>query len=164
MTWPAVELDPIQRVEVLAAALPGTVVHRSEFDQDLATFWSWISDLERSVPAFDSDVSSLQILSIEGANLRIRARGPWWMAFAPIRFDVRLEEGFCWMTSRLYVVGMGAVDHDGRTIFAHCEGVHLAGPSWLRRVLRPVFWLSRFRHHRHVRSDLAGMRRALANG
>lgn len=158
MPWPTAHLDPIRRAKILAAAIPGAVAAEMVIDAPYRPTWAWVTDLERSVRSFDQQVTSIRVRSREATDepgverLRITAttRG-----VVPLRFDVRLEDGFCLMRgrARLYLVVMAAVpEGDNRTRFLHMEGVPLPGG----RLLRPIL-------QREVRSDLRNLKR-LAEG
>jgi len=156
--WPAATLDPIARLRVLAAGLPGTVVEERRWDLPFDRVWGFVGDLERSVPTFDRSVGSIRALAREGSRLLVRAGGTWRTAYVPARFDVDLEPGWCWMVSRprFYVVGMAAVPDGDGTRYAHLEGVALAG-----RALQPLARATTFKHRRHVAHDVGGIERAL---
>lgn len=159
--WPTAELDRIARLRVLAAGLPGVVLRERTIDTPFDRVWAFVSDFERSVPAFDADVASLKIRHREGDRLRIVARGSWRLLRVPLAFDVDVHPGWCLMVSRprLYVVGMAAEPDGDRTRFGHLEGV--VGDT---RYLGPVLALTRVRHRRHVTHDLDGIERELGLG
>lgn len=161
--WPESELSHAARIRVLAAGLPGTVLHERVIDAPYAEVWGFVSDLERSVPAFDRDVRRIRVQWRRGDRLRIVAGSSWRLLFVPLAFEVELTEGWCWMVSspQLYVVGMAAEPVGDRTRFLHLEGIVRPGPRWMRTVLRPVFAVSRLRHRVHVRRDVDGIVRAL---
>lgn len=156
--WPVANLDPIARLRALSAGLPGVVLEERHLAAPLPTVWDFISDLERSIPSFDRSVASIRVLDRDGKRLRIRARSTWRSGFLPLRFDVQLEGGWCWMVSRprLYVVGMAAMSDGDGTHFAHLEGLSL---PWTPA--QPLLRMLAGRHRRHVRSDLAGIERCL---
>ena len=164
MSWPTADLDRVQRLRVLEAALPGTVLVEYRVERPFDEVWGWLADLEQSGPAFDSDVHRLNIVQRDGSSLRIRANGPWWVAHLPLPFDVELTEGWCWMVSRpqVYVVGMAAEPDGDATRCGHLEGVALPGSRWTRALAEPVHTLSRWRHQHHVPADVAGIQRSLA--
>lgn len=162
--WPTAELDGIARLRVLAAGLPGVVVHERVLAAPYDAVWGFLSDLERSAPAFDSDVASLRILRRTGDRLLIESRGSWRLLSGPLRFDVDLTDGWCWMVSRpqLYVVGMAAEpDGPDRTRFGHLEGVVAPGSPATRAIAAPVLALSRWRHRHHVPRDVDRIERCL---
>lgn len=156
--WPSAEFSRIAHLRVLAAGLPGTVIHECVIDAPFDDVWGWVSDLEHSVPAFDRTVGSVELLGGEGTRRRARTTVRW----LPGRFgfDVDLDDGWCWMVSRpgFYVVGMAAEAEGERTRWAHLEGVAIH-VRWrpLRWALRPILRVACWRHHRHVRNDVEGI-------
>jgi hypothetical protein len=139
--WPTATLDPIRRARVMAAALPGGFAE-AVLDVPYERFWSWLSDLERSVPAFDAQVDRLRVtgrhpdpdgigedLTLTATRLRV-----------PIPFTARLEDGWCVMQARgrVFVVVMAAVPEGAdHTRYAHLEAIpqpggHLVAPRLVR--------------------------------
>jgi hypothetical protein len=153
--WPMARLDPIAKLRVLEASLPGAAMGERVIDAPFDDVWGYVSDLENSVPQFDRGVSRVRIVRAAGEHLRIHT----WAAGVPIplAFDVTLRPGSMWMVSspRLYVVGMAAVPDGRRTRLAHLEGA-------VGRAVRPVRSLARWKVRRHVARDLDGIERAMA--
>jgi hypothetical protein len=159
--WPSVELDHIARLRVLSEVLPGVWMHERVIDAPFDEVWGLATDFER-VPQFDTDVHSVRVIEREGGRLRLRVRASVVGLGVPAgRVDVDLEQGWCWMRSPMYLVGMAASPEGQRTRFAHLEGFHVRGPRWLQLVLRPLTRLSRWRHRYHVPADVDGMERCL---
>lgn len=160
--WPAAHLDAVARLRVLAEAFPGAVILERTLPAPFEEVWGFISDLERSVPAFDETVAELRVLHRDGDRLRARARvaGPVPLAAT---FDVRLEPGWCWMVGRppLYLVGMAAVADGDVTRYAHLEGLTAPGVPLLPTLARPVLRATRRFTRRHVHHDVDGIERAL---
>jgi hypothetical protein len=154
--WPTARLDPVARLRILASAAPTTVLVERTLEVPFEQLWPYVTDFERSVPQFDSTVGTVkvhahEVLADDAETLAISAsmRGTG----ARVRFDVRVEPGFCLMVQPrgLYVVGMAASPVDaGRVRYAHFEGVPRRGGGIGRR------WLAH-----HVTSDIAGIARAL---
>jgi hypothetical protein len=150
--WPTAHLDPVRQLRVLSQVLPGVGLVERILDTPYERVWPFLADLERSVPAFDPMVRSLQVLSRDGEHLTAAA----WMPRLPVplRFQVELRDGWCLMHSRLYLVGMAAIPIEGnRTRYAHLEGLPVRRPPALRP-LRPLF-------RRIVAGDINGIIRAL---
>jgi hypothetical protein len=154
--WPDAELDPLARLGLVQATMPGSALAEAVIDAPFEDVWGYVSDLERSVPEFDRLVRRIRIRSRrpdvgDGAErLDVQA---WEVGLpVPLRFDVRLEPGLCLMRGwgRLYFVGMAARPEGDRTRFRHVEGVPLPGA----RLLRPVF-------RRTTSDDMAGLIAAL---
>jgi hypothetical protein len=135
-------LGPIARARALGASIPSAAWVEGILDTPYDATWPWISDLETSIPRFDTQVRQVRVVQrtpADGAErLRIRA-STYGVAFP---FDVRLEDGFCLMQARarLYLVLMAAEPHDGgaRTRFFHLEAVPLPGTGFLRGHLQRV--------------------------
>jgi hypothetical protein len=150
--WPTAQLDPVRQMLVLARVLPTVGVVERVLDAPYQRVWSFIQDLEHSVPAFDPAVRWLRILSHEGERLVVTAA----TTGTPFRqrFDVELRHGWCLMRSRLYLVGMAAAPLGERTRYVHLEGLPYRGASPLR-ALRPLL-------RRVVAADVDGIARELA--
>lgn len=158
MTWPTAELDRVQRLRVLAAGLPGSVLREYRVDAPFERAWEVIGDLERSVPQYDGQVTGLRVVerSADGTRLHVRATSRW-NGRRGLPFDVDLTEGWCWMVARpqVYVVGMAAEPDGDSTRMAHLEGIPLPAPRLLRKVLRPALVAGGHLHRRHVDGDVA---------
>jgi len=161
MTWPTVELDRVAQLRVLSRTLPGVALEERTIAAPFDAVWGFVTDLPNSVPRFDRDVASIEILERHGDQLKVISR-PRFVPL-PVRLDVELREGWCWMVARpqLYIVGMAAVPAGEHTRFAMLEGVSLPGPQMLRPMLAPISTISRWRHRRHLPHDLDGIERAL---
>ena len=159
--WPAPELDPIERLHVLARVLPGVAIEERVIDAPFDEVWAFVSDLEGSVHKFDADVRKVRVVRREGERLALWGFGSWRFLGLPNYFRVELRDGFCWMASQGYVVGMAAVPEGDRTRFVHLEGLNVHGPKALRYVARPLAWISRLRHRIHVPHDVDGIERCL---
>ena len=150
--WPAAQLNPVRQLRVLAEVLPGVGLVERVLDAPYERVWSFLTDLEQSVPAFDPMVRSLRVLSRQGSRLVVVTR----TSFLPIssRFEVELRDGWCLMRSGTYLVGMAAEPLGEQTRYAHLEGLPCHRAQALR-ILRPVF-------RRVVSGDINGIIRTLA--
>lgn len=158
--WPVASVGPIGRARALAASIPSAAWAEGVLDAPYDTAWPWVSDLEVSVPRFDTQVRALRVVergaadSGDGAE-RLRIRATTLGIGFP--FDVRLEDGFCLMQARarLYLVLMAAEPHDdgARTRFFHLEAVPLPGTRLLRSHLQ-----------RAVDADFRNLARLAAQG
>ncbi len=161
--WPAAALGTVQRMAVLATALPGAHLEERQVAASFEFVWSYLSDIEHSIPEFDESVAALRITDRDGPHLKAQARtaGPVGL---PMTFDIELRPGWCWMVARpgLYIVGFAAEPAGDQTRLAHLEALHVPGPEKVRRALRPVVALPRRRIARHVGHDLDGIERALS--
>jgi hypothetical protein len=150
--WPTAQLNAVRQLRVLAEVLPGVGLVERVLDAPYERVWSFLADLERSVPAFDPMVRSLHVLFHEGSRLVVVTR----TSILPLssRFEVELRDGWCLMRSRTYLVGMAAEPLGERTRYAHLEGLPYHRPQALR-LLRPVF-------RGVVGGDIRGIVRTLA--
>ncbi|MFK7894921.1 MAG: hypothetical protein AB8G23_03745 [Myxococcota bacterium] len=130
--WPIAELDPVERMRALAAALPHVALDETRFDVPFEQLWSFIADLEGNTKRFEGGVTDLRILSRQGDTLQLEARTPpgFWMAF-----DAVLRPGWCLMKSRFGQVGMAARPEGPNA----CRFVHFEGSKRLGRLTRPYF-------------------------
>jgi hypothetical protein len=152
--WPTATLDPIRRARVMAAAVPGGFAE-AVFDVPYERAWSWLTDLERSVPAFDAQVDRLRITErrpdSDGVGEHISFIATNHHLSLP--FTARLEDGWCVMQSRfrIFVVVMAAVpEGTDRTRYAQLEAVPRPGGRLLAR-----------RFTRDVGRDIEGIRSRL---
>lgn len=152
--WPSATLDPIRRARVMAAVVPGGFAE-VVLDVPYELAWSWLSDLERSIPAFDAQVDRLRISARRpqrdgiGEHISFTAHNH----HVPIPFTARLENGWCAMQTRgrLFVVVMAATPESGdRTRYAQLEAVPRPGGRLLTQRLT-----------RDVQHDIEGIRRHL---
>ena len=156
--WPVAVLGHLGRLRALAAGLPGVHLHEQVIDAPFDEVWGTVTDLERNTPRYESDVRAVRVVERDGERWTIEARMPLWMSGAPLRFDVTMRDGWCWMVSRpqFYVVGFAAEPLADQTLFGHMEGLAVSSrvPTVLRPATRPLLALSRARHRRHVPRDV----------
>lgn len=120
MPWPAVELDAVRRLRVLAAALPGTVLAERVVAAPLEQVWSVAADLEGQWPNLITAFHTVRVVSGSGDRLVIMAANRLGQRE---RFDVVLHPGWCWMQSRIAVGGMAAVEEGDATRVAFVGGL-----------------------------------------
>jgi len=162
--WPIAQLGPIERMSVLAKALPGSAFAVRRTGLPLEAVWTYIEDLERAIPSLDAAVGTFEV--IDRVDDRITARVAA-SALSRVAFvvDVRLEPGWCWMTSRggLYAVGFAADSDGGSTRVAHLEALCIPAPRWARRAVAAVLRMLSYTLRHHVASDLRGLMRVLVD-
>ncbi|MFI0939822.1 hypothetical protein [Streptomyces sp. NPDC021020] len=136
--WPAVELDPVRRLKVIASAARRPAVAERHLDAPLADVWRVAADLEGELPGI---VGGLRSFTRTGAVAAPAADGPGGERFTALavsslrhreRFDVVLRPGWCLMQSRLLVGGMAAVEEDSGTRFAMMYAFRFPGGGLLR--------------------------------
>jgi hypothetical protein len=135
MSWPSVELDGVRQLRVLAAVLPGVALVERIIPTSYGEFWTTMANLEDSVPRIEPLVRSLQVLTREGEKLTALVRSRFGVS---LEFDIELRDGWCWMQSPAYLVGMAATAEGEATRYAHLEGV----PYRWGALFKPLFrWL-----------------------
>ncbi|MFE3022615.1 hypothetical protein [Nocardia tengchongensis] len=123
--WPIAELDPVRRLNVLAAGIPGAVVTETFLDTDPVRAWETLSDLEHTVPEIQPHVRQFRIVGEEQGRMVADVRGH---AGLRARMSIDMQPFLCCMQSRYLVVGM-AVAPDGRgTRFARMQGLRFPRP------------------------------------
>jgi hypothetical protein len=120
MRQPAKEqdLDPVSRLAVLAAALPGAVVARRRIPAPLADVWELVVDFEGWTPRYERGVAGVRVLERDGERLKLV------VVLADGRaesMDVRLGAGWCLMQSPTTVVAFAARPEGAGTLLAHLE-------------------------------------------
>ncbi len=129
--WPVADLDPVRRLQVIAATTPGVIYADQHIPAPFGTVWAVASDLENELPRIIPDVRSFEITGSAAGRLRARARSRIGLR---ARFDVVLRPGWCLMQSRFLVFGMAAVPEADGTRFAGLAALRIPGA----RLLAPV--------------------------
>lgn len=135
MSWPVAELDPIRRLHILAAAVPGAIVTETVLDAPFERAWAVAADLEHELPRYLPDVRTFTIIRRDGEQLEARARG---YAGLRARFDIVLRPGWCIMRSRFLLGGLAAVAEGDHTRFAFLGGVHVPAQRLVAPALAAV--------------------------
>ena len=60
--WPVAAFGPIGRARALGASIPSAAWTEGILDAPYDTAWPWVTDLEVSVPRFDTQVRKLRVL------------------------------------------------------------------------------------------------------
>lgn len=132
--WPVAELDPIRRLHVMAAVVPGLVVVEREMAVPFESVWAVASDLEHELPGLGGGfVTSLRYVSVDGERREALVHGPVGIRD---RFRIVLRPGWCWMDGHMLVAGMAAVPHGAGTRFAWAAGLRLPGSRLMRPLTR----------------------------
>jgi hypothetical protein len=129
------ELDPVRRMRVLAAAIPGVAYAERLIPAPFSAVWDAASDLEHQLPRMITDLRSFEITSARGERMTARARGRLGQRAS---FDVVLRPGWCLMQSRFLIGGMAAAPEGESTRFAFLGGLRLPGIRLIDPLLRPA--------------------------
>lgn len=132
--WPTVELDPVRRLRVLAAAGRHRIYAERVFPGSFGQVWSVAADLEGELPGLITGLRSFSVTPAAPGSDRLHGRAVSVLGHRE-QFDVVLRPGWCLMQSRTVVGGMAAVEESGGVRFALFGGVRLRGIDPLRRFL-----------------------------
>lgn len=132
-SWPVAELDPIRRLRVLTAAIPGAVLVEGVIPASFEATWSIAGDLEQSVPRSEWHVRSLRITRRDGERIEALVVG---LLGVRDRFVGVLRPGWCWLQGRVLYIGMAATPVPGGTRFALAAGLRVPGAAALRPLVR----------------------------
>jgi hypothetical protein len=118
------DLDPIDRLAVLAAGLPGAVVGQRRIAAPFDAVWQVIADLENALPRYEPGVADVRILERDGEFLRLLVHDSDGREDA---MDARLRPGWCVMQSDTVVVAFAARRENDETLLAHLEHLRVPG-------------------------------------
>ncbi|HEY4460178.1 MAG TPA: hypothetical protein VGN81_38070 [Pseudonocardiaceae bacterium] len=134
--WPVADLDPVRRLRVLAATVPGgAIVAEEVLDAPFDRVWAVAADLEHEFPRLVRNVRSMRIVSADGERLVAEAAGYFGLRD---RFDIVLTPGWCVMQSSRAVGAMAAVAEGEQTRFAFFGGLRVPGSRLLARIGTPL--------------------------
>ncbi len=129
--WPVAELDPVRRMRVLAASIPGVMYTEEHLRIPYERVWAYVDDVETSIPALITDIRSFRVVgrdtaAPDPAEKRLTAKAAGLLGNRG-DFEVVLKPGWCLMQSRLVIGGMAATPEGDGTRFAGCGGLRFAG-------------------------------------
>jgi len=111
-------LDPVLRVHVLAAALPGSVVAERDLAAPFDRVWRVVTDLETMAPQYETNVTAIEVVERSPTWARIVAT---FLGGRLEEMDVRIVPGWCLMQSESVVSAFGARQVGTHTVLAHLE-------------------------------------------
>ncbi|MBO1414772.1 hypothetical protein [Streptomyces sp. FH025] len=133
--WPTVELDPVRRLRVMAAAAGNRPMfaerrYPATFDE----VWSVASDLEHELPQLLTGLRSFEVGPGPGGGHRLSGLATSAVGHRE-RFDIVLSPGWCLMQSKVLLGGMAAVPEGDGTRFALLGSLRLPGSAPVQRFL-----------------------------
>jgi hypothetical protein len=134
-------LDPIERLHVIAAGIPGAAVVERVLDAPFDAVWATATDFEGALSGFEISVSGARVVERDGERVTLESRVPV-LRFRQ-RVDIHLREGWCLMQGRGFVAGMAARPEGDRTRFAHLEAARVPGARLTRPLIRAKMILTR---------------------
>ncbi|MBO1334046.1 hypothetical protein [Streptomyces sp. VRA16 Mangrove soil] len=126
--WPRADLDPVRRLRVLAAAIPGAAVTEGLIDAPYARVAALLADLEGEFGQVVTDLHRMRLVRRSGERVELLARSRYGMR-ARLRGVQR--PGWCWLQSRFLLVGVAAAEDAGGTRVAFTGGVRVPGRAAL---------------------------------
>jgi hypothetical protein len=127
-------IDPVARLSILAAALPGAALRQRRIAAAFDAVWHLIADLEHATPRYEPGVARVNITGRQGERLQLLVRNT---EGREERMDGRLRPGWCLMQSPTIVIAFAARPLNGQTVLAHLEhrraAAQIPGPSQSRQ-------------------------------
>jgi hypothetical protein len=111
-------IDPIDRLAILAGALPGAVVRQRQITAPFDAVWRVIADMERATPRYEPSVAHVRVIERHGEILRLLVEDT---AGHEETMDAKLRPGWCLMQSATIVVAFAARALGSQTLLAHLE-------------------------------------------
>lgn len=112
------DIDPIDRLAILAAALPGAAVRQRRIAAPFDAVWRVISELESFTPRYEPGVARVRVIEQSGEFLRLQVQDT---AGREETMDARLRPGWCLMQSATIVIAFAARRLNNETLLAHLE-------------------------------------------
>ncbi|MGW5867241.1 hypothetical protein ACWFRJ_34375 [Streptomyces sp. NPDC055239] len=126
--WPTADLDPVRRLHVLAAAIPGAHVTKGYVAAPCDDVRALLVDLEGAFGQIVPDMRGLRVVRRDGARVEALARSKYGMR-ARLRGEQR--PGWCWLQSRFLLLGVAAAPDGEGTRVAFTGGVRVPGRAAL---------------------------------
>jgi hypothetical protein len=119
------DIDPIDRLTILAAALPGAVMRQRQIAAPFDAVWRVIADLEHATPRYEPGVAHVRVIERHGQFLRLLVQDT---SGREEMMDARLRPGWCVMQSATVVVAFAARRLGSQTLLAHLEHQRVQTP------------------------------------
>lgn len=119
------DIDPIGRLAILAAALPGAAVRERRIAAPFDAVWQVIADLEHATPRYEPAVASVRVIEQRGELVRLLVQDT---AGREETMDAKLRPGWCLMQSATVVIAFAARRLGHETLLAHLEHRRVRAP------------------------------------
>jgi hypothetical protein len=116
------DIDPVDRLTILAAALPGAVVRQRQIAAPFDAVWRVIEDLEHAIPRYEPGVANVRVIERHGQLLRLLVEDT---GGREEMMDAKLRPGWCVMQSATVVVAFAARPLGSQTLLAHLEHLRM---------------------------------------
>ena len=120
------DIDPVDRLTILAAALPGAVIRQRQIAAPFDAVWQVIADLENATPRYEPGVARVRVIERQGQLLRLLVQET---GGREEMMDAKLRPGWCLMQSATIVVAFAARPLGGQTLLAHLEHQRAQPPA-----------------------------------
>ena len=120
------DIDPVDRLAILAAALPGAIVRQRQIAAPFDAVWRVIADLEHATPRYEPGVAHVRVIERHGQLLRLLVQDT---GGREEMMDARLRPGWCLMQSATVVVAFAARPLGSQTLLAHLEHRRVQTPQ-----------------------------------
>lgn len=137
--WPLAELDTIQRLHIMAAAVPGAAVTERIIDAPLERVWAELADFPGGFTQVQPDMHAVRVVQRAADKVTLHAVSRYGMRAQLYGTE---RTGWCWLQSRFLIIAMAAVQEpDARTRVALTGGARVPGraaivPIGVRREAR----------------------------
>ena len=118
-------IDPIDRLAILAGALPGAVIRQRQITASFGAVWRVIADMEQATPRYEPFVANVRVIERHGEFLRLLVEDT---AGREETMDAKLRPGWCLMQSATIVVAFAARPLGDQTLLAHLEHLRAQTP------------------------------------
>lgn len=137
-------IDPIDRLSILAAALPGAAVRQRRMAAPFDAVWRVVADMEGATLRYEPRVVRVRVTERRGEMLRLLVLDA---AGREDTMDARLRPGWCVMQSASIVIAFAARPLGDETLLAHLEHrrarVGVAGRAALEKIDRELRTIER---------------------
>jgi hypothetical protein len=133
--------DPIDRLRLLAAGIPGAAVVERVLDAPFDAVWATATDFEGALSGFEVSVGRARVIERDGDRVTLESRLP--LLRVRQRVDVHLRDGWCLMQGRGFVAGMAARAEGERTRFAHLEAARMPAAGLTRPLMKAKMVMTR---------------------
>jgi hypothetical protein len=134
-------IDPIERLRVIAAGIPGAAIVERVLDAPFDAVWATATDFEGALAGFEIGVSGARVVQREGEHVTLESRVP--VIGLRQRVDIHLRDGWCLMQGRGFIAGMAARAEGERTRFAHLEAARVPGARLTRPLIKAKMIITR---------------------
>lgn len=119
------DIDPVDRLAILAEALPGAAVAQRRIAAPFDAVWQVIADMEHATPRYEPSVARVRVIEQRGEFLRLRVHDTTGREDT---MDARLRPGWCLMQSDTIVIAFAARRLGSQTLLAHLEHRRVQNP------------------------------------